>query len=304
MKHLAFGAALVVLLANSAWAAPSKGKRVKIATKQATTKTAAQDARPVVAKAQIGPEIPSRTSNTNQKILWPERVLSAAPYDGIYLEIEQGRTRQVTFNTNIIEVVRSVVGCCENAQVQAVNARTLAVCGLNPGRSTLQVITQLVPGDKFGQPTNFLVTVLPKMPATGAAEGISEITLATKPGYTIELLSTSLTLRADGSATFVTDSFNRASHKHRVETKQGTFSVADFGRLARFLREQRFFQFQDHYPTDVSDSGSVVTGVVRDGVKKTVEADGDDGPFELWCIEQAIRRIARTVKWQKVDAPQ
>lgn len=260
---------------------------------------------PVAGKVEIGPEaLPLEKFSANTKIWWPERVLPVPDYSGKALEIEQGRLRMLTFNMNVIEVVRVETGCCGSIRVWPIDEKTIVVFGEQPGRFSLQVVTELFAGDKSGFSNNFSVAVIKPMPTTGNAGGISEIELATASGLVARAVSTSLILRADGNSTTVEKILEPERRNWQVTTRSGTFSPADFGRLAEYIREQQFFRMNDRYPSPTTDTGSTSISVVEDKNKKTVISDGGSSPFELWSIEKALKRIADTIKWGKAETSQ
>jgi hypothetical protein len=257
---------------------------------------------PIAATVEIGPELTTlKTSEAAAKIWWPQRVLHVPDHHGKPLEIEQGRVRVLTFNMNVMEVVRVETGCCGSIKVWPLDEKTIAVLGEHPGRFSLQVITELFAGDKAGFSTNFNVAVIKPIPVTGKAEGISEIGLTTNTGLVSRAVSTSLILRADGSSTTVEKIREPGRNNWQVATRSGTFSPDDFGRLAEYLRQQGFFQMNDRYPSPATDGGRTSISVTQNQIKKTVESDGGSGPFELWSIEKAFKRIADTIKWGKVE---
>lgn len=103
-----------------------------------------------------------------------------------------------------------------------------------------------------------------------------------------------VTLRRDGTATYVGRDF--------VERK-GTYTGKFYGfsRLAQLIETRGYFSMKDRYTINASDLPSAITSVVRAGQRKTITNYGDEGPVELWGIEQAIDGVLANVKWSKAD---
>jgi hypothetical protein len=247
---------------------------------------------------EIGPEVATiEQSNDSAKIWWPQRFLSVPSFSSPQLEIEQGRVRVLTFNKNVLEVIHVDSGIGPIVQTMPLDEKRVIVLGREPGRSTLQVITEQSPGDKSGFATTFNCAVRKPLPPTGRAGDISEIALNTETGLVVKAVHTSLILRADGSAISIQKVLEPRSDKWQVITQNGTFAVEDFGRLADYFRLQGFFHMKKSYPAPATDCGRTSLSVIENGVQTKVESSCGSGPFELWSIEKAMGQIAATVKW-------
>jgi hypothetical protein len=77
----------------------------------------------------------------------------------------------------------------------------------------------------------------------------------------------------------------------------------DFDRLATTMERLGFFRLKTRYSReDVYDANTVVVTAVRHGVRKTVVNYADEGPVNLWALQELLRGLVRQVKWERVTA--
>lgn len=122
--------------------------------------------------------------------------------------------------------------------------------------------------------------------------GISEISLertgcfGTCPVYKI-------TLRKDGTATYVGNSYAR---------RRGTFDGKleyGFEKLAELIYRQGFSNLENTYDSPFTDLDTAIVTVIKDGKVKTVSDYGSAAPVELWGIERLIDSISEEIVWKK-----
>jgi hypothetical protein len=61
-----------------------------------------------------------------------------------------------------------------------------------------------------------------------------------------------------------------------------------FRKVAHYVAEMQFTELSDTYHSLVTDSPTVYTTVVIDGVRKTISNEGLAGPPKLWALEELI----------------
>jgi len=124
------------------------------------------------------------------------------------------------------------------------------------------------------------------------ARGVTSISLrrtgcyGTCPVYSVEL-------RSDGTADYLGEMF--------VEwqgLRLGRIGREEFERLASVIVRLGFFEMRARYTTSVTDAGTDITTVVRDGVTKSVSDYADSGPGELWAIAELIDSTVAEVEWE------
>jgi len=134
---------------------------------------------------------------------------------------------------------------------------------------------------------------------------ISAITLQREPGMTNHPLPAyAVTLRSDGTATYIGSAFSR-----RISTHSATVLPAEFARLARLIEESNFVGLGSFYGPLADDISQVSVSVVSNGKRKTVvdygtpfqSKYGKEAPTALKQIEQQINAIVANVKWTKVS---
>ena len=126
------------------------------------------------------------------------------------------------------------------------------------------------------------------------ADQITEVTLertgcfGTCPIYKV-------TLKRDGTLIY---------EGKRFVQMMGTYKgrAYDFGRLARFILSEDYFNLKDDYSAPVTDLPSTITSVVRGGQRKTIRDYGGVAPIGLWGIEMSIDGILKNAQLEKVKA--
>lgn len=127
-----------------------------------------------------------------------------------------------------------------------------------------------------------------------AARAITEITVEHTPCFgTCPVYK--VILRRDGTATWV-------GVKHTTKIGTYTADVYGFDNLARAVESRGFFRMRPHYDTNVSDGASVITTVVHDGRRKSVNDYRGAGPQELWEVETLVDGLLADAPWHKVSA--
>lgn len=107
----------------------------------------------------------------------------------------------------------------------------------------------------------------------------------------------SATLRSDDAATFT-----GGRHSNRMGNHSGRIHFGDFARLALFVEQSGFMQYEGRYTAPWTDAETVVVAVImRDGTTKTVSHYGQFGPPNLWILEQAIDAVIARIEWRAVS---
>jgi len=105
------------------------------------------------------------------------------------------------------------------------------------------------------------------------------------------------TLRSDDVATFV-----GGRNSERTGNFSGKVYFGDFARLALFVQQSGFMQYQERYTAPWTDDETVVVTVtMRDGTTKAVNHYGRYGPPNLWILEQAIDAIVDAIEWRSAS---
>jgi Flp pilus assembly secretin CpaC len=89
------------------------------------------------------------------------RATRPRPTNSRTINVTQGLARIMSFRRNILQVFFSDLNVMD---ARAMNARTVAVTGAGPGRSTLAVFIERFPGDVVGQAEIFNIVVEPPTP--------------------------------------------------------------------------------------------------------------------------------------------
>lgn len=105
----------------------------------------------------------------------------------------------------------------------------------------------------------------------------------------------SVTLRADGTATW-----NGEAFVDRLGEFRGEFWEGEFDRLARFIQRSGFFDWHDEYAEAVTDNPTYTIEVERDGRSKRVLQYATDEPSDFWVIGRLIDSIAAEATWTLV----
>jgi len=128
-----------------------------------------------------------------------------------------------------------------------------------------------------------------------AQQAITEISVehtpcfGTCPAYKV-------TLRRDGTATFV---------GRRFADKTGTYraDVGGFSHLAQAFGRPAFWRLKPRYAIPITDAPGVITSVVRGGHRRTVTNYGDAGPQELWELQALVDGAVAQAKWTQDPPP-
>lgn len=86
-------------------------------------------------------------------------------------------------------------------------------------------------------------------------------------------------------------------HAKLVGDHTGKVSQWAFNRLAAFMLEARFTDFETTYAASPTDLPSTYTMLVKRGKPKVVRNYGDAGPTKLWAIEQLIDKLLLEATW-------
>ena len=141
-------------------------------------------------------------------------------------------------------------------------------------------------------------------PAAGSrgqvAEAISEVTLERHPCNLDACPAYRLTLRRDGTATYVGERNVPRIGRYRSTAQADRPLEAEFARLAKLIAAHNYLEMSDVYnPGQIVDGGTVSTGVVHHGRRKTVRNYASQGPVELYGIEMAIDGAAANMRWEE-----
>ena len=80
--------------------------------------------------------------------------------------------------------------------------------------------------------------------------------------------------------------------------RKGRLRSSYFHRLAMLLDSQGYFELKEHYGGRI-DTLIVKTTAVRDGIRKAVLDNSDEGPIQLWGVEMAIDGALARVEWEQ-----
>ena len=143
---------------------------------------------------------------------------------------------------------------------------------------------------------------------------ISEITLERIWDNCIGCANYKVTLSKDGpdpykdvSITYTetkTESRSGGLQTQSTVQRKGKLGSFYFHRLAILLESQGYFKLKDHYGAGIIDTLIVKTSVVRDGSRRAVLNNAQEGPIELWGIEMAIDGAIARVTWEPEDSKQ
>jgi hypothetical protein len=117
-------------------------------------------------------------------------------------------------------------------------------------------------------------------------------------------------LRSDGTASLTSERCNgrprmrwqgQGGLRVSCETQTGwTDRFGDaFGRLARLLDTQSFYELGRDYDRSITHGADMIISVVRNGDRKTVRDYAEAGPMNLWLIETAIQGVIREASWEQ-----
>ena len=129
---------------------------------------------------------------------------------------------------------------------------------------------------------------------TNSPTGISEIAiegtgcLGSCPIYT-------LILRSDGTATYM----GRANTRF-IGTRHGKIDPRTVEDVAKLAVDIGFFDMDDFYSCQVTDSPTVYVSIVRNETRKTITHYAPDlsGPPRLGLLEVTITRLGELITWQ------
>ncbi len=105
-----------------------------------------------------------------------------------------------------------------------------------------------------------------------------------------------VTLASDGTATWDGERF-----VDRLGRFSGEIDVNDYSRLLRFVERAGFFQWNDEYVGQVTDTPDYHLTVVAGGRTKTVRQNGVDEPPDFWVIAALVDGLAEAVDWSPVE---
>jgi hypothetical protein len=105
------------------------------------------------------------------------------------------------------------------------------------------------------------------------------------PAYTV-------VIKRDGTVRYRGEQHAKLAGEHT-----GKVSQAAFRRLAAFVLEAGFADFETTYSAPVTDMPSTYTMILKDGRPKVVKDYGDAGPTKLWAIEQLIDKLLLETTW-------
>jgi hypothetical protein len=77
----------------------------------------------------------------------------------------------------------------------------------------------------------------------------------------------------------------------------GKLPAYEFDRLALFIRDSGFMEFEDEYTAAVTDSPTTYTTVVMNGKRKLIRNYAHSGPSKLWAIEELIDGLLAHAAW-------
>jgi hypothetical protein len=101
-----------------------------------------------------------------------------------------------------------------------------------------------------------------------------------------------LVISSDGSVRY-----EGTRHVPRTGKRDGYIDRWHFNLLAEHIRESGFFELEDSYSRDITDSETVLTSVVRNGKRKIISNYANSGPIKLWGTQQLIDSLLSKVIW-------
>lgn len=83
--------------------------------------------------------------------------------------------------------------------------------------------------------------------------------------------------------------------------RHGMLDTWYFRRLARIVRDIRFFDLKDRYSCMVTDNPTVYIAVTQNGRRKVIEHYAPDmtGPAQLRLFEDSVDEVMPEVRWDK-----
>ena len=136
---------------------------------------------------------------------------------------------------------------------------------------------------------------------------ISEITLERIWDNCINCANYKVTLSKDGPDPYKdvlitytetrTESRSDGLDTQSTIQRKGKLESFYFHRLALLLESQGYFKLKENYGAGIIDTLKVKTSVVRDGSRKAVLNNAQEGPIELWGIEMAIDGATARARW-------
>jgi hypothetical protein len=104
-----------------------------------------------------------------------------------------------------------------------------------------------------------------------------------------------LILRSDGTATYI----GRGNTKF-IGTRRGKIDPSTVEDVAKLAVDVGFFDMENFYSCQTTDSSTVYLSIVRNGVRKTIMHYAPDvsGPPRLGWLEATIARIEELITWQ------
>jgi hypothetical protein len=103
-----------------------------------------------------------------------------------------------------------------------------------------------------------------------------------------------VTFASDGAAIWHGESFIE-----RIGDYRGELDEADFERLALFIEQCGFFDWDDEYAAPVTDNPSHDLRVARGSEVKHVHQYGTDEPADFWTVATLIDGLALHVEWKR-----
>jgi hypothetical protein len=127
--------------------------------------------------------------------------------------------------------------------------------------------------------------------------GITEIRLRRTPCYgTCPVYS--VTIHGDGRF-----EYHGERYVGRLGSHTGRVHPWALKRLAQFLREVGFMDFEDAYASPATDGATVYTTVVLDGARKEVRHYANAGPAALWAVEELVDLLLCKAEWDEEADP-
>lgn len=104
------------------------------------------------------------------------------------------------------------------------------------------------------------------------------------------------TLKQDGAVRYVGERYVK-----QIGAYTATVDADRFKRLAELAEILGYFKLQDRYAKPITDQEHILTSVVRNGKRKTIDNYGDAGPAALWGFEQLVDATINQVDdWKKI----
>ncbi len=101
-----------------------------------------------------------------------------------------------------------------------------------------------------------------------------------------------LVIASDGSVRY-----EGTRHVPRTGKRDGYIDRWYFDLLAEHIRDSGFFELEDSYSRDITDSETVLTSVIRNRKRKIVSNYANTGPTKLWATQQLIESLLPEVRW-------